>query len=172
MEAKPKLSGLMVSHLMSSNVICIEENDPVSFVIQVFDRCHISGAPVRNQRGEYVGVISKTDLFDRKLLDFLKQHGSLDDLPVRYIMNPNAPMAVSEETTVEKAAEIMLQHRIHRLFIKDGDEKIKGIVTSYDILRVVAAHKTGDGQSPANPKEQQILNLRDQLSKGGARKAL
>lgn len=170
MEQQVKLSGLKVSHLMSNNVICIEENDAVSFVIKVFDRCHISGAPVTNSQGEYIGVVSKTDLFDKRLLDFLKGQGSLDELPVRYIMNNTPPLAVLESTSVEKAAEIMLNKHIHRIFVKDVHDKIIGVVSSYDILRVVA-NDTKHQQVPNTPdniasmKEQQILNIRDQLNK-------
>ena len=164
MEQPAPVSGLKVSNLMSANLITIEEYDPVSFVIQVFDRCHISGAPVVNDQGEYIGVISKTDLFDKTLLDFLK-HGSLDDLPVRYIMNPTPPVCVPDHTSAEKAAELMLRNRIHRVFITDAENKIVGVVSSYDILRVVAIGQNNGATSQAAQKEQQILHLRDQLQK-------
>jgi CBS domain-containing protein len=175
MDQQAQLSGLKVSHLMSSNVITIEEHDSVSFVIKVFDRCHISGAPVVNANGEYVGVISKTDLFDKRLLEFLKQHGSLEDLPVRYIMSDNKPMAVPETTSVERASEVMLNNHIHRIFVKDSFDRIIGVVSSYDILRVVAGScpqqlpQQPTSSNVSNLKEQQILNIREQLNKNKAK---
>lgn len=165
-----KLSGLKVAHIMSSNVIALGVEDPVSFVIKVFDRANISGAPVVNETGEYVGVISKTDLFEQSLLEYLNERGHLDDLPVRQIMNPCAPITVTEDLSVEKAAELMLENRIHRVFVRDIHGRIVGVVSSYDILKVVAGDKQlniipapdSDEESQADPR---ILSIRDQLQK-------
>jgi CBS domain-containing protein len=157
-----KLSGLKVSNLMSPNVICINEDDSVALVIQIFSRCHISGAPVINVAGEYVGVVSKTDLFARKLLEYMEQNGSLTDLPVRCIMNPNPPLTLDEQTTVEKAAEVMLEKHVHRVFIQSNGH-IVGIVSSYDILKVVANVDTTEAVTLETNMEQQLLNIKAHL---------
>lgn len=161
------LSGLKVSHLMSSNVIVVNEDDSVSFVIKIFDRCSISGAPVINKLGEYVGVISKTDLFSRCLLDFLQEHGDLDRLQIKQIMNPTPPLSVEENMSVERAAELMLQNHIHRVFVNYKD-KIVGVVSSYDILKVVASMEDTPSSTLSlieSEKEQRFLNIRAQLQK-------
>lgn len=158
------LSGLKVTHLMSSNVIFINEEDSVAFAIKIFARCHISGAPVVNRLGEYVGVISKTDLFNKKMLEYLSTHGNLDELPVRHIMNPNPPMMLEEHVSVEKAAEIMLQNHIHRIFVSQR-ERIVGVVSSYDILKVVAFLDESNMSLMDADKEDKFFNIRAQLHK-------
>ncbi len=158
------LSGLKISHIMSPNVIFVNEDDSVSFVVKIFARCSISGAPVVNKMGEYVGVVSKTDLFNKKLLEYLQHSGSLDDLPVKYIMNPTPPMCLEEHMSVEKAAEIMLQNHIHRVFVS-YKEKIIGVVSSYDILKVVASAEEAPVSLLESEKEQRFLNIRAQLQK-------
>lgn len=132
-----KLSGVLVSDIMSPNVIFINENDSVAFAIKMFGRCRISGAPVENNVGDYVGVISKTDLFARDVLKFMEAHGSLNELPVRAVMSTKVPLVVEETTTVEKASELMLANHVHRVFVTAKD-RIIGVVSSYDVLKVVA----------------------------------
>jgi CBS domain-containing protein len=165
-----KLSGVRVSDIMTPHVISINENDAVSFVIKLFSSCHISGAPVENIEGEYVGVLSKTDLFHRRVLEHLERHGTLDDLPVKSIMNSNQPLVVEASTTVEKAAELMLEHHIHRVFITAKGEMI-GVVSSYDVLKVVAKAEEQQAVSPEEGREQCLLELRTELQKKKARKS-
>lgn len=158
------LSGLKVSHLMSTNVIFISEEDSVAFAIKIFSRCNISGAPVVNRAGEYVGVVSKTDLFNKKMLEYLGQNGNLDELPVKYIMNPNPPMMLEEHVSVEKAAEVMLQNHIHRIFVSQR-ERIIGVVSSYDILKVVAFLDEPNMAMLDAGKEDRFLSIRAHLHK-------
>jgi CBS domain-containing protein len=165
MAPPPNLSGLKVSHIMSPNVILVHENDPVSFVIKIFDRCNISGAPVVNDLEEYVGVVSKTDLFDKSLLEYLNEDGNLDHLPIRCIMNATPPLMLEDGTSVEKAAEMMLHNHIHRVFIH-SKERIVGVVSSYDILKVVASTCNEPSLSVIeSDKEKRFLNIRAQLQK-------
>lgn len=159
-----KLSGVRVSDIMTPHVISINENDSVSFVIKLFSSCHISGAPVENMEGEYVGVVSKTDLFHRRVLEHMEQYGSLNDLPVKTIMNANQPLVVDAATTVEKASELMLEHHIHRVFVTAKGEMV-GVVSSYDVLKVVANAESKSALSSEEEREQCLLEIRTELRK-------
>ncbi len=172
MSETEKLCGLCVADIMSGNVICVDEDDSVPFVIKIFDRCHISGAPVLNHKGEYAGVLSKTDLFAKALLQHLKQYGNLEDLKVKDIMNNNPLITVYEDLSVEKAAELMLNHHIHRVFVKNKIGRISGVVSSYDILKVVAVDDKTRKKIPleeitiiSEKKDDRIEQLRGQFRK-------
>jgi len=72
---------------------------------------------------------------------------------------------VDETTTVEKAAEIMLANHVHRVFITSKD-RIIGVVSSYDVLKVVAnADDLMFPPSFEDDREQRLLDLRAQLQK-------
>ena len=43
---------------------------------------------------------------------------------------------VEEDTTVQKAADIMVKGRIHRLFVR-SNSSIIGVVTAMDMVKVV-----------------------------------
>jgi len=54
---------------------------------------------------------------------------------VRDIMTPMI-FSVSENTSVQEVADVMLKRRIHRVFVtRDG--KLAGIVTALDMLKVI-----------------------------------
>ena len=61
---------------------------------------------------------------------------TFDDSTVAEIMTPVA-YAVSPEMTIWEAARFMAEGRIHRALVVD-DNVLVGIVTTFDILRVVA----------------------------------
>jgi len=55
---------------------------------------------------------------------------------VRDIMTPSV-MSVEEETSVRTIADTMMAEHLHRIFIT-RNESITGIVTTYDMLKLVA----------------------------------
>jgi CBS domain-containing protein len=123
----------------------------------------ISGAPVIEDNGELVGVVSMTDMVrqssmpdsteetedahDVYLFELERQLGheelrmfhTRNDSPVqvRDIMTPMI-FKVEENTGVQEVAETMLRGRIHRVFVTQGNT-LTGIVTALDMLRVIRA---------------------------------
>jgi CBS domain-containing protein len=121
----------------------------------------ISGAPVTEEDGELVGVVSMTDMVrhssmpsrgedtgdthDVYLYELERQLGheelmmfhTRNDSPVhvREIMTPMI-FKVEEDTSVQEVAETMLRGRIHRVFVTQGNT-LTGIVTALDMLRVI-----------------------------------
>ena len=78
------------------------------------------------------------------LKDILESHPDLSELKVSskteskagQIMTPN-PITASENTAIEKLAEVMIENGIHRLIIKKVG-KIVGIVSTLDMLYYIA----------------------------------
>src|SRR5690554_7564697 len=55
---------------------------------------------------------------------------------VRDIMTPIV-LSVDEDTPVRDIADIMMQQHLHRIFVT-RDSKITGIITTYDMLKLVS----------------------------------
>lgn len=123
-----------VQDFMSNKPIHINEEDSISFVVNMFERARISGAPVINGQGDYVGVITKTDLTGRKLLKFAKD---LDKATARDFMCPDKPLCIAQDAPLEQAVEMMLEHHVHRLFIVDESGHIIGVISSFDIMKSI-----------------------------------
>lgn len=87
----------------------------------------ITGAPVTDENGNLVGVVSVTDI---------AQNEANQDSLVRNIMTPTV-YTVPADTPVRKIARAMIAGRVHRLVVTQGDDVV-GIVTSLDLLKLLS----------------------------------
>jgi CBS domain-containing protein len=152
---------LTAKAIMSSPVITVHDTMSVEEVSDLFSNHMISGAPVLNQHGKPIGVVSLSDIVrneprrehiisDRVESDYIlkawEAQFSADELAgfhleesqtllVRDIMTPFI-YRVPETTPVKELAEIMVSGRIHRLFVTRG-EKIIGVVSALDLLKAL-----------------------------------
>ncbi|MBI4057242.1 MAG: CBS domain-containing protein [Elusimicrobia bacterium] len=151
-------------NVMQRNVIKILDGMYLREVAQLFMENHISGAPVVDKEGDLVGIVSETDLVRSQREDSVERsvsysfyrnpngvplprgfHIEVPDIKrVREIMTPKVIVA-DENTSLQKLAGIMWRKRIHRIIITKA-KKIKGIVSTLDILRVLAH---SNGKKPA-----------------------
>lgn len=127
--------------LMRKNVVTIRETDPIEEVLDVLVGEHIHGAPVVNDRGELVGVISQLDIYFGKMtrngkLEARPGEGNLERLTVRDVMTSPAVSAV-EDTDIVDLCRLMYKLRIHRVPIVRED-KVLGIISSLDICNALA----------------------------------
>jgi len=82
----------------------------------------ISGIPVTKQ-GKLVGILTNRDLrFESRM-----------DLTVAQVMTKDNLITVPEGTTLEKAREILHEHRIEKLLVVDKQFDLKGLITIKDI---------------------------------------
>jgi CBS domain-containing protein len=70
------------------------------------------------------------------------QHGfRIDELPADTVADVMTPylITVTEETPIREVAARMASSGVHRLMVVDSEQQLRGIVTSLDVLRWVAA---------------------------------
>lgn len=108
---------------MISHPIVLKEDDTISHALELLKKYHISGLPVVDKDYKLVGIITNRDLKYLKDLDSLVcKHMTKDNLIT-------APLG----TSLEKASEILWEHRIEKLPIVDENFILKGLITSKDI---------------------------------------
>ena len=127
---------LYASDVMVKEVITVTESTPLKDVARMFVEKKITGAPVVNVEGELVGVISETDII-RKTTSI----GAWSPNTVGQIMTRPA-VTVSPDETLQRVCEMMYNRRIHRVVVAEG-ARIKGILTTMDILRAIATNLGG-----------------------------
>ena len=156
------MRNLTAKDIMTAQVITVSEDLPVSKLAKLLTNRMISGAPVVDQEGNLIGVVSLSDIvesythhgqdrenvphgnsYQAALADKLNEedseglHLELEDgLLVQDIMTP-AVIHVTEETVVAEMAQTMLAGRLHRLIVTKN-HKVVGIVTTIDMLKVIA----------------------------------
>jgi CBS domain-containing protein len=127
---------LYASDVMVKDVITVTESMLLKDVARMFVEKKITGAPVVNAQGELAGVISETDII-RKTTSI----GAWSPNTVGQIMTKPA-VTVSPDESLQRVCEMMYNRRIHRVVVAEGT-KIKGILTTMDILRAIAMNLKG-----------------------------
>ena len=146
-----------VKDVMNPDVMTVADEMTTGELARYLTEREISGAPVVDNQGHLIGVVSMTDI-GRHMAepsDFESSRGSefyrdvademLEDLGQRYVEQSAATVRdvmtpvihqIPVTATVADAARVMIRERIHRLVVTQGKEPV-GIITSMDLLRVV-----------------------------------
>ncbi len=148
---------LKARNIMTTDPVCVAPTTRIRELAKVFEDHEISGAPVVNQEGRVVGIVSKTDLIRRctegtdeippaYLFEVLSEQGDLDEaaevMPeplvcVEDFMTED-PLMVAPEMSVATIARLMFEHRVHRVIVADSEGFPLGIITSMDMLGAFA----------------------------------
>jgi CBS domain-containing protein len=122
---------LYASDVMIKEVLTIKESTPLKEVARLLSERKITGAPVVNENGDLVGVISETDIIRKT-----NSIGAWSPSTAGQIMTKPA-VTVSPNETLQRICELMYNRSIHRVVVAE-DKKIVGIITTMDILRAIA----------------------------------
>jgi CBS domain-containing protein len=90
--------------------------------------------------GKLIGIVTRGDLrgaqpSEATSLSIFELHYLVGRITLRSIMTPH-PISVTAATTIQAAADIMLQKKISGLPVLDG-QRLVGIITESDIFRMV-----------------------------------
>jgi hypothetical protein len=113
-----------VRDVMSTSVISVTPGESVDDAARLLNFHDVSGLPVCDG-GRVVGVVSEADLIAKR------------GATVGAVMTTPA-VTVSEETTLERVAELLIQRRIRRVPVVDPSGQLLGIVSRRDVLRWAA----------------------------------
>ncbi len=102
----------------------VKEDTPILEVKKLFEQYNISGAPVVNNEGKPVGIITNRDL------RFIEH----ENLKVRDVMTKN-PITVLEKTPKEECLKILHDKKIEKLLVVDKNGKLVGMITFRDIIK-------------------------------------
>jgi CBS domain-containing protein len=145
--------------ILNPQVITVTDTMDLREVAKILVEEGITEAPVVDEMGTLVGVISQSDLVE---YDLSMEHELTVEAPfyrrpfddalqpergfrieelsadtVKDVMTPFL-VTVEEETPIRDVASRMAKFAIHRLIVVDADQQIRGIVTALDVLRWVA----------------------------------
>lgn len=86
----------------------------------------IGGIPITSVDGTLVGILTNRDL------RFEARH----DRPVSEFMTPTPLITAPMGTTLEQAKKILQKHKIEKLPVVDDNQKLKGLLTYKDLMRL------------------------------------
>jgi acetoin utilization protein AcuB len=129
---------MLIKDWMTKDPITITENTSMIKAIHIMSERRFRRLPVV-AAGQLVGMVTDRDLKEASpskatTLDVHELYYLLAELQVKEIMSRN-PISVSQDDTVEHAAQIMLEHTISGLPVVDGSGQVVGIITQSDVFR-------------------------------------
>lgn len=127
------LAADTAEELMVSNPISIEASLTVPEAIELMTSRGYSAAPVIDEAGRPVGVLTRSDLLIHRREDRIERDGGKAPL-VRDVMTP-VIFTVTPHMVVRSVVEQMLSLKVHHLFVVDEDGILVGVISPLDILR-------------------------------------
>jgi len=142
--------------LMQHEPISIPSRTPFLEILRLFVVGQIGGAPVVDDRGTVLGVLSVTDLLrvvdqvcdedidpePAREGDRVRVESSEEELPERFgaltaidVVTPDV-VWVSPETPIARVAHLMRTEGIHRVLV-GVDGRLAGILTAFDLLKAI-----------------------------------
>lgn len=152
---------------MTTNVISFQPEDRIQKAIETFKVNKISGAPVVDDEGRVIGVLSEADIINLTstislpdielnpfnpfvfltIRNYWKRVMELpEEIKQRYntLLNGKVkdvmtrePVTVSPDTSISEASRIMSQKDFNRLPVVDKEGKLAGIIARQDILDII-----------------------------------
>jgi CBS-domain-containing membrane protein len=146
---------LQARDIMTKEVITVSPRTSVLELARLLAEHKINGAPVVDDQGRMLGVVTQNNLIDRvkkfelpHVITILDAHFYLErpstfkknlekllgNLVADIMTTP--PVTISPEVEVDEIASIMARQKIHTLPVLAGD-KIIGIIGKIDIIRAL-----------------------------------
>jgi CBS domain-containing protein len=159
---KLTLQASTADELMTTQVVSVSQDAPVRQAVATLVDRRFSAAPVIDEAGRPVGVLSTTDVLihDRNALAYARpvpeyylksdlqaqfrepvggfQVEVADRTTVRDLMTPIV-FSVTPQTPARQVIEQMLDLHVHRLFVIDAGGVLVGVVSMSDVLRNLLA---------------------------------
>ncbi len=163
--------ALTARDLMETPVITVSPNDPLSGVRQLFFNEEIHGAPVVDDEGCVLGVLTSTDLlraasdehdsargdagYFRELFETAgpdwetAPDGFLDRLRERTVSEfmTETVASVDVNSAVSEIARTLRRNRIHRVLVVEGD-LLRGIISTFDLVGLLEKSDRSPAFSP------------------------
>jgi IMP dehydrogenase len=100
---------------------------PVADALAIMANYRISGVPIVDAEGVFLGIITNRDLrFEKRR-----------DIPVAELMTRENLVTAPVGTSLEQAKGLLHKHRIEKLPIVDAKGRLKGLITVKDIVKAI-----------------------------------
>lgn len=147
---------LTARDIMTKDVVTVKKETKVTELADILTKNRISGAPVVDDSGRVVGVVTESDLVEQSkslhlptvftILDsviflesarhFEKELRKMTGAKVEDIYTED-PIIVGPETPVREIANIMAEKKVYTIPVVDG-ERLVGVIGKADVVRASA----------------------------------
>lgn len=144
---------MVTLHQVSTEkLITVSDQQNIQEALQIMDHYHIRHLPVLNQENDIVGLVSERDLFlyrtqqQKRIADIMKTELITFDV----------------KAELKDVVESIVEHKISAVLVTRAN-KIVGIVTTDDLLKLLAKYLNSDIMAPTF-LEDYILMFKEYLT--------
>lgn len=133
------MKRLKVADLMTDEVVSVAPGTGFKDVAKLLAQYDVSGVPVLDDEDRVVGVVSQTDLLAHTVSGLshpAEQSSTVAGPPSASDVMSAPAVTVHAEETVADAARLMTRRSVERLPVVDVEDRLVGIVTRRDLLRM------------------------------------
>jgi CBS domain-containing protein len=153
---------LTASDVMQRDIVTISPEDTLRQALALMTEYHVTGLPVMDEESRCIGVVAATDI-----LDYEQDHAEessegettqffdpetqqwetvsvsafgleeFGDVRASEVMSREL-VWVERDTPLKEVARRMIEERVHRVLVMDERSYLYGIISAYDLVRVVA----------------------------------
>lgn len=163
MQLKAWLTSTSAGEMMTRDVVTLHPNEMLAIAADVMVREQISGAPVVDEDGKCIGVLSIIDVlhaveevareqreiaqspyfssglalpssvYEQELLRVRDKLVPAAEHPIRDFMTTDL-VTVPETATVQTIIQYLIDAQIHRVIVVDDSGRMSGLVSTVDVL--------------------------------------
>ncbi len=144
---------ITAGELMTRNVVTVKKETSIRELAELFTNRRISSAPVVDDNGDLIGIVTETDLVEQdkslhiptviSIFDwviylesgkkFEKELNKMTGQTVGDIYSPEVE-TVTPSTPVSEVADLMSSRKVHAIPVVE-DKKVVGIIARIDMIR-------------------------------------
>ncbi|MFQ6610338.1 MAG: CBS domain-containing protein [Fidelibacterota bacterium] len=128
-----KLQVPKIKDYMTTSIVKLSANMDIYESIDLLLKYKISGAPVENESGHLIGVLSERDCLR------VMANGSFHDLPGAVVSDYMSKkiFTLQMDNDIFQAADTFLHHKFRRIPIVDKKNRLVGQISRRDVLRAI-----------------------------------
>jgi acetoin utilization protein AcuB len=145
-------SPMKLESIMQRNVVRADTDTTLGEAMTICFQHRIRHLPVVNNREKLAGLVTDRDLrfyISHRLGTIMENNSDRETLHHHvHVMMVRRVITANPETSVTQAAQLMVDHRVGCLPIVDAENRILGIVTTGDFLKLIADGKLAPAALP------------------------
>jgi diguanylate cyclase (GGDEF)-like protein/PAS domain S-box-containing protein len=146
-----------VNSIMSRDVITLVPEEPLRSAIEKMDFNNVSCVVVIEEK-KPVGILSERDI-----IYLMGGKVEFDRVRLQSVMN-RPVIAISEDTEIPEAANLMVINGLRRLVVVDGEHNIIGIVTQTDIIKNLSIDSFISFRKAEQIMRRKVISIRKKAS--------
>jgi CBS domain-containing protein len=153
---------LTAADVMHRDVITVAPDDTLRDALALMTGNHVTGLPVMDDMGRCVGLITSSDVlnYEQERAENSAESGTAQFFDPDTQLWQSAPLSafglddfgdvqvsevmtrdliwVARQASVRDVARRMIEGQIHRVLVMDENKSLFGIISAFDVVRVVA----------------------------------